>query len=232
MKKIVFTILFGLLLMPAMAQEKNLLENGDFEIAKTENGLLGPNVVFEDWEFAVSGLAIETADVYHGKQAVKTISNSTSTLHQDVTGWREDEIGQEYELTIHYKVLKASENDIALACEWLYEKDPKEHDVEVLTQTLPLSDEWKEMKIRTTKPEFGSGLSVGVKVMKKAQVLFDDFSLVRVSSPATSLNEVNVDELLRNGEVEIYTVSGMRVDALQSGVNIIRQGDKSYKVVR
>lgn len=231
MKKTIFTILFGLLLMPAMAQEQNLLDNGDFEIAQENKGPFGTTVVFEDWEFGINGLAIETADVYHGKQAVKTISNSTGTLRQEVTGLREDEIGQAYELTIHYKVLKASENDIKLACEWSYEKDPKEHDVDVLTQTLPLSDAWKEMKIRTTKPEFGSSLHVGIRVEKKAQVLFDDFSLVRVS-PATSLTEVNVDELLRNGEVEIYTLSGQRVDVLQSGVNIIRQGGKSYKVVR
>lgn len=97
---------------------------------------------------------------------------------------------------------------------------------------MPNSTEWREVKVNTTFPVGGTTLRVSVGMKKGVEVLFDDFSLVRVSSPATSLNEVNVDELLRNGEVEIYTLSGQRVDALQSGVNIIRQGGKSYKVVR
>lgn len=41
-----------------------------------------------------------------------------------------------------------------------------------------------------------------------------------------------IENIAADSEVEIYTVSGMRVDALQPGVNIIRQGDKTYKVVR
>ncbi|MDY4148218.1 MAG: hypothetical protein SOY26_00520 [Paludibacteraceae bacterium] len=41
-----------------------------------------------------------------------------------------------------------------------------------------------------------------------------------------------IDNAVAEGEIEIYTVSGMRVAELQSGVNIIRQGGKTYKVVR
>ena len=41
-----------------------------------------------------------------------------------------------------------------------------------------------------------------------------------------------IDNAVAEGEIEIYTVSGMRVAELQPGVNIIRQGGKTYKVVR
>lgn len=41
-----------------------------------------------------------------------------------------------------------------------------------------------------------------------------------------------IENIAADSEVEIYTVSGMRVESLQPGVNIIRQGDKTYKVVR
>lgn len=41
-----------------------------------------------------------------------------------------------------------------------------------------------------------------------------------------------IDNIATDAEMEIYTVSGMRVSELQPGVNIIRQGNKTYKVVR
>ncbi len=240
MKKTVFTILFGLLLMPAMAQEQNLLDNGDFEIAQENKGPFGTTVVFEDWEFPGLGvLSIEKNDVKSGTQALKVnganIGLKTASLSQDVRlvvlG---DTVGQAYELTIHYKTITANEGDIYLNSAWAF--DGKEaypaHDADKLEQVLPNSTEWKEVKVNTTFPVGGTYLHVSVGMKKGVEVLFDDFSLVRVSSPATSLTEVNVDELLRNGEVEIYTLSGQRIDALQSGVNIIRQGGKSYKVVR
>ncbi len=46
----------------------------------------------------------------------------------------------------------------------------------------------------------------------------------------TSIETISLDQL--TGEYEIYTVSGQRTNALQAGVNIIRQGDKTYKVIR
>lgn len=45
----------------------------------------------------------------------------------------------------------------------------------------------------------------------------------------TSIETISLDQL--TGEYTIYTVSGQRTDALQAGVNIIRQGDKTYKVI-
>lgn len=41
-----------------------------------------------------------------------------------------------------------------------------------------------------------------------------------------------IENIAPDSEVEIYTVSGMRVSELQPGVNIIRQGNKTFKVVR
>ncbi len=41
-----------------------------------------------------------------------------------------------------------------------------------------------------------------------------------------------IENIAADSEVEIYTVSGMRVSELQPGVNIIRQGSKTFKVVR
>ncbi len=46
----------------------------------------------------------------------------------------------------------------------------------------------------------------------------------------TGIDNIALDVL--NGDYEIYTVSGQRIDALQSGINIIRQGNNTYKVVR
>lgn len=41
-----------------------------------------------------------------------------------------------------------------------------------------------------------------------------------------------IENIAADSEVEIYTVSGVRVAELQPGVNIIRQGNKTFKVVR
>lgn len=42
----------------------------------------------------------------------------------------------------------------------------------------------------------------------------------------------SVENIELTGEAEIYTVSGVRVAELQPGVNIVREGNKTYKVVR
>ena len=53
--------------------------------------------------------------------------------------------------------------------------------------------------------------------------------IISKDSP-TAIDNIALDVL--NGDYEIYTVSGQRIDALQSGINIIRQGNNTYKVVR
>lgn len=57
----------------------------------------------------------------------------------------------------------------------------------------------------------------------------DDVKAVEDGSQ-TALDAITLDQL--TGEYEIYTVSGQRVNTLQQGVNIIRQGEKTYKVIR
>lgn len=46
----------------------------------------------------------------------------------------------------------------------------------------------------------------------------------------TAIEAITLDQL--TGEYEIYTIAGQRVNTLQPGVNIIRQGEKAYKVIR
>ena len=57
----------------------------------------------------------------------------------------------------------------------------------------------------------------------------DDVKAVEDGSQ-TALDAITLNQL--TGEYEIYTVSGQRVNTLQQGVNIIRQGEKTYKVIR
>lgn len=106
------------------------------------------------------------------------------------------------------------------------------HDSNELNQQLPLGTGWKKLKVNTTKPENGSRLTVSIKVNKGSfTVLFDNFSLVRLNDGTTTATAtLQADEA--QGEMEIYTMSGQRVRDLQPGINIIRQGDKTYKVVR
>lgn len=83
--------------------------------------------------------------------------------------------------------------------------------------------------VGTTKPKKADIIGISMNKVGNAirpRGLADVIS----KDPTTAIENIALDML--NGDYEIYTVSGMRVDALQPGVNIIRQGDKTYKVVR
>lgn len=157
----------------------NLLSNGDFEEAES-NFLFGTS--FTDWNFGAE-IAIETSDVYNGTQALRTVRvNTPRSLSQaiELTG---DVTGQEYELTIHYKVLSAAEGDIRLNSEWSYYRPQSgtPQDSAILNQTL-ISDAtsiWRELTVKTTKPQEASFFSFSVYVNKGVQVIFDDFRFVR-----------------------------------------------------
>lgn len=231
-KSALFLALTLLSATPALATD-NLLSNGDFESATTSTTAFGTNVVFEDWEWTGLGtLAIETTDVYSGTQALKVNKPTLSAtpLSQDVNFWEmDDQPGQEYELTIHYKTIEANEGDITLASVWNFKsQDYPEHDTDKLNQVLPLSsDKWNEIKVKTTLPEGGTKLYVCVKVKKSAVVLFDDFSLVRVSAVPTALPSnsatpsVQVQKVLHNGQIyivrdgKIYTLAGTEVKEMR-----------------
>lgn len=52
-----------------------------------------------------------------------------------------------------------------------------------------------------------------------------------LSAVPSAIDNITINDLM-SGNYEIYTVSGQRIDALQQGVNIIRQGNNTYKIVR
>ena len=160
------SILCAILLgMSTLFAEENLIANGDFEIASS-NFPFGAQ--FEDWSFGAE-IAIETTDVYDGQQALRTVNvTQKRSLQQDVD-LRTDVIGQEFELTIHYKVLEAQAGDLALNSAWLYAR-PTEgvHDSAALNQELPIGSGWQELKVSTTKPQDATYLTVSGAVKKGA----------------------------------------------------------------
>lgn len=83
--------------------------------------------------------------------------------------------------------------------------------------------------VGTTKPKKADIIGISTNKLGNAIRPRGLADVISKDSP-TAIENIALDML--NGNYEIYTVSGMRVEALQPGVNIIRQGDKTYKVVR
>lgn len=223
------------LLAAVSLSAENLIENGDFELTTTSSFFGTTKIEFEDWSWSggMEALTIETADVHGGEKAMKISNNKNAgNLSQEIS-LTSDEAGQQYELTVHYKTNDAGDGDLTLNSAWECVRDNcATHDSNELNQQLPLGTGWKKLKVNTTKPENGSRLTVSIKVNKGSfTVLFDNFSLVRLNDGTTTATAtLQADEA--QGEMEIYTMSGQRVRDLQPGINIIRQGDKTYKVVR
>ena len=84
--------------------------------------------------------------------------------------------------------------------------------------------------IGTNKPQYADVIGLSFNTAGSAIRVRSAADIVAVTGPTTSIDNVALD--LLNGDYEIYTVSGQRIDALQSGINIIRQGNNTYKVVR
>lgn len=167
------------MLLPAMAAD-NLLSNGDFETAQA-NFLFGAD--FEDWTFG-AGIAIETADVYHGEKAFRTEEVKQTRSLQQTVELQTDVTGQEFEMTIHYKVLSAAKGDLFLNSAWnfRYAQEGTPHDSLVLNQELPLGDGWQTFTVKTTKPQDATGFLFSVGVKKGVKVIFDDFSFSRTEN--------------------------------------------------
>ncbi len=83
--------------------------------------------------------------------------------------------------------------------------------------------------VGTTKPKKADIIGISTNKLGNAIRPRGLADVISKDSP-TAIESIALDML--NGNYEIYTVSGMRVEAFQPGVNIIRQGDKTYKVVR
>ena len=181
MKKTLLSIfLCAGILLPAMAAD-NLLSNGDFEEAQT-NFLFGAD--FTDWTFG-GAITIETADVYSGEKAFRTTEvKQTRSLEQTVD-LQTDVTGQEFEMTIHYKVLSANAGDLSLNGAWnfRYPQEGTPHDSAVLNQVLPLgNNDWQELKVKTTKPKDATSFQFSIKVNKGVLVIFDAFSFCRTEN--------------------------------------------------
>lgn len=84
--------------------------------------------------------------------------------------------------------------------------------------------------IGTTKPKTADLIGLSTSSNGSAICVRGASDIISKDNP-TAIDNVAMDELL-SGEYEVYTVSGQRIDALQSGVNIIRKGNTTYKVVR
>ena len=180
MKKAFLLLALVAFTLPAMAEETNLLENGDFETAKT-NFLFGAE--FEDWTFG-AGIAIETSDVYHGEKALRTTEVKQKRSLQQSIDLPSEATGQEFEMTIHYKVLSANAGDLFLNSEWefRYAQEGTPHDSLVLHQVLPVGTGWQELKVKTTKPKDATSFLFSIGVKKGVLVIFDDFSFSRTEN--------------------------------------------------
>lgn len=84
--------------------------------------------------------------------------------------------------------------------------------------------------IGTTKPKTADLIGLSTSSNGSAICVRGAADVISKDNP-TAIDNVAKDELL-SGEYEVYTVSGQRIDALQPGVNIIRKGNTTYKVVR
>lgn len=180
MKKSLLALLCTFVVLYVSAAD-NLLSNPDFEVAET-NSLFGAK--FDDWSFG-SGIAIETQDVYSGTQAFRTTEvKQTRSLEQTVD-LQTDVTGQEFEMTIHYKVLSANSGDLSLNSAWnfRYPQEGTPHDSAVLNQVLPLgNNDWQELKVKTTKPKDATSFQFSIKVNKGVLVIFDAFSFCRTEN--------------------------------------------------
>ncbi len=220
---------------PAFATE-NLISNGDFETSKSTSFLGTTSTEFEDWTWngGLESLSVETTDIVSGSQALH-VNGSKLTFSQasliNEVNLLDDEVGQKYELTIHYKVISGNAGDIFLNSEWTFKSPSSEgHDADVLNQDLTIGEGWQEKKVSTTKPTNGSRLNVSVGVKKGVDVIFDDFRLERVTDgTSTAITTTEID--LNAADVEIYTIAGQRINQLQRGINIVKQGNKISKIL-
>lgn len=83
--------------------------------------------------------------------------------------------------------------------------------------------------IGTTKPKTADLIGLSTSKDGSAICVRGKADVISKDAP-TAIENITLDIL--SGDYEIYTVSGQRIDALQSGINIIRKGNNTYKVVR
>ncbi len=162
----------------SISAQENLLENGGFETYKN-NGFLG--VQFEGWGVP-TGSAAELNDVHSGSVALYMVETNMATnkVDQELVGTFEE--GETYRLSIWYKVTTPQTGgDVKFNSHWICGTDgDSEHDASVLKSEYFTASEWTEASIETTVPKGATRFYFRVEVTKKAQVLFDDFSFVKL----------------------------------------------------
>lgn len=106
----------------------------------------------------------------------------------------------------------------------------------------PIADTFTQDGVTATINLVEGNDLIGTTKPKKADVIGISSnaagSVIRVRGVSDIISKDNpmaVDNIAidwQAGDYEIYTISGQRVNELQAGVNIIRQGNNTYKVVR
>ena len=167
-----------------------LLENRSFE-EYTYNAMFACHS-FDNWQVPLTTATIEQEDKLDGAVSIKiNTSSNNPVLEQEVPLSDADyAAGTLFQLTIHYKVLyMPADKALALDCYWEAAAGGdaeaiKAHDADILQRVLAddITSDWQDLIVTTSKPSRSSKFRVRLSVPKYAQVLFDDFSLVRTEN--------------------------------------------------
>ncbi len=160
-----------------LSAQENLLADGGFE-DYTSSGF---GAQFAEWGVPF-GSAAELNDVHGGNSAlwVKEATQNTNNISQELSGTFE--AGATYRLSIWYKVTTSQAGqDVRFNSLWTCgTAGDSNQDADVLQGEYFTSSEWKEAVVETVCPEGATRFNFRVAVGKKAQVLFDDFSFVKL----------------------------------------------------
>ncbi len=176
MKRLFLSLTLFVAVLTVSAQE-NLLADGGFE--DYTSNMFGAQ--FAEWGVPF-GSAAELNDVHGGNSAlwVKEATQNTNNISQELSGTFE--AGATYRLSIWYKVTTSQAGqDVKFNSLWTCGSEgDSNQDADVLQGEYFTSSEWKEAVVETVCPEGATRFNFRVAVGKKAQVLFDDFSFVKL----------------------------------------------------
>ncbi len=176
MKRLTLIVMCMVAAIGLSAQE-NLLADGGFE--DYTSNMFGAQ--FAEWGVPF-GSAAELNDVHGGNSAlwVKETTQNTNNISQELSGTFE--VGATYRLSIWYKVTTSQAGqDVRFNSLWTCgTAGDANQDADVLQGEYFTSSEWKEAVVETVCPEGATRFNFCVAVAKKAQVLFDDFSFVKL----------------------------------------------------
>lgn len=188
MKRILMLVSVVAMMGSASAQTE-LLKDGSFE--EYSCNMFG--CAWDEWTMPLGLGSAETTDKLDGSVSLKTSGAVAGYLDQPVALSDEAYPAKRiFKITLNYKVLSMPESGtLKTDCYW--EPKPggdaekmKEHDADVLQRDLDseVSENWKQVVIETSKPEKSSYVRIRVKMPKKAEVLWDAFSVVETDKMA------------------------------------------------